>query len=177
MKLYTSKYSKSRIFETFLVFKDFFPNILWQWTRGVPIRNSGMTGNTPQAYDWRPINIKKLCSLILHELILHFTCLSSTLIYFTLSTGLEFLNKVSKLVNKYNKDISKIFTSEILTVDQLSKRKYVKPYFNKLSCSSFNGKNGNFNGLYTTLYNTTLLLFLTLPLYMQSLNKLKMIYG
>ncbi|KAL5246194.1 hypothetical protein ACI65C_013602 [Semiaphis heraclei] len=47
-----------------------------------------------------------------HELMLNCTCLQPS--FLTSATDLELLNEATKLVNKYDKDISKTFTSEIL---------------------------------------------------------------
>lgn len=51
---------------------------------------------------------------------LNYTCLQRS--FLTLSTDLELLNGANKLVNKYNKDISKTFTSEISTVRSTLKK-------------------------------------------------------
>jgi len=49
-----------------------------------------------------------------HELMLNFTCLQPSIL--TSATDLELLNEATKLVNKYDKDISKTCISEILDV-------------------------------------------------------------
>jgi hypothetical protein len=49
-----------------------------------------------------------------HELMLNFTFLQPS--FLTSATDLELLSEATKLVNKYDKDISKTFTSEILAV-------------------------------------------------------------
>jgi len=49
-----------------------------------------------------------------HDLMLNFTCLQPS--FLTSATDLELLNEATKLVNKYDKDTSKTFISEILAV-------------------------------------------------------------
>jgi len=48
------------------------------------------------------------------ELMINFTCLQPS--FPITAIDLELLNEATKLVNKYDKDISKTFTSEILAV-------------------------------------------------------------
>ena len=95
-----------------------------------------------------------------HELMLNFTCLQPS--FLTSATALELLNEATKLVNKYDKGISKTFTSEILAV-----RSTLKNQINQLNSTRdlaqlLMVKNHSLTASFLEVC-TTLLLFLTIP--------------
>jgi len=113
-----------------------------------------------------------------HELMLNFTCLQPS--FLTSATDLELLNEATKLVNKYDKDISKTFTSEILAVRSTLKNQISQLNSTRDLAQLLMVKNHSLTASFPEVC-TALLLFLTIPVTSasaeRSFSKLKIIKG
>lgn len=113
-----------------------------------------------------------------HELMLNFTCLQPS--FLTSATDLELLNEATKLVNKYDKDISKTFTSEILAVRSTLKNQICQLNSTRDLAQLLMVKNHSLTASFPEVC-TALLLFLTIPVTSasaeRSFSKLKIIKG
>lgn len=113
-----------------------------------------------------------------HELMLNFTCLQPS--FLTSATDLELLNESTKLVNKYDKDISKTFTSEILAVRSTLKNQISQLNSTRDLAQLLMVKNHSLTASFPEVC-TAILLFLTIPVTSasaeRSFSKLKIIKG
>ncbi|KAE9522395.1 hypothetical protein AGLY_017226 [Aphis glycines] len=113
-----------------------------------------------------------------HELMLNFTCLQPS--FLTSATDLELLNEATKLVNKYDKDISKTFTSEILAVRSTLKNQISQLNSTRDLAQLLMVKNHSLTASFPEVC-TALLLFLTIPVTSasaeRSFSKLNIIKG
>ncbi|KAE9530014.1 hypothetical protein AGLY_011476 [Aphis glycines] len=113
-----------------------------------------------------------------HELMLNFICLQPS--FLTSATDLELLNETTKLVNKYDKDISKTFTSEILAVRSTLKNQISQLNSTRDLAQLLMVKNHSLTASFPEVC-TALLLFLTIPVTSasaeRSFSKLKIIKG
>jgi hypothetical protein len=116
--------------------------------------------------------------LSFHELMLNFTCLQQY--FLTSATDLELLNEATKLVYKYDKDISKTFTSEILAVRSTLKNQIIQLNSTRDLAQLLMVKNHSLTASFSEVC-TALLLFFTIPVTStsakQSFSKLKIIKG
>lgn len=109
---------------------------------------------------------------------LHFTCLQPS--FLTSATDLVLLNEATKLVNKYDKDISKMFISEILAVRSTLKNQVSQLNSTRNFAQLLMVKNHSLTVSFPEVC-TALLLFLTIPVTSvsaeRSFSKLKIIKG